>query len=515
MAAVLIERAHEVAQFDDALAIRDISSTVELVSAFRPDLVGVAVPAQQATGRTLEYVRALRRALPLVHICVGGIFATVAHEELLSREPAIDSVVRGEGELTIAKIAERLEAGRGLLGVEGVTFRISDRIVVNANRPLVRDLTTLPMPDRSACGPLLEENRRIGLYSARGCYGECSFCSLHAFWDDRCVRFRSPQQVVAEIDGMYALGVRKLRFINDIFVDGSDKSRWWLEAFCGLLRERAYDLNLWMQFRAEDVDRRTLKALRCVGLEKVLIGVESGHQLSLDAFRKHTTVEQNYSAVGAALEAAIKEVALGFIMFHPASTLEGIHANLEFLAHMPTFRYKNLFSTAAPYRGTSLHEVLVETGFFVSGENWWDVGRYRFADEMVQRLHLAVVGLKEAYGTAIWFESAVDVEERIIKGELRRRGGLDAQLSGEWKITRRMFSEFKREMSSTLLWEFKRLLIAVGNGEAELQVCDQAARDRLGQLMRDLETRLRIAQSFARTGNGFRLGIESLPDLLG
>ena len=95
LVAVLKRAGHRAIQLDDALDKRDLASTLLILEALRPDLVGVTVPAQTAAGtadmmsHTFEnYFHSVYRGNPrgaspnadmhrgnLRHRCLRGVYA--------------------------------------------------------------------------------------------------------------------------------------------------------------------------------------------------------------------------------------------------------------------------------------------------------------------------------------------------------------------------------------------------------------------------------------------------------
>ena len=508
LTAVLQKSGYDAIQLDDALDKRDLNQTLDILSDLNPNFVGVTVPAQQAAGTTVSYVNAIRERFHNVYICIGGIFASIAHREFFNRVPAIDFVLRGEGEESLIELIRCLENAADLSSVDGLSFRnVNGECVANKEKSILWNLDALPNIDRSTMKPLLAENRRVSLFSGRGCYGECTFCSLHAFWGENLVRLRSPEIVVNEIDELYDAGVRKLRFINDIFLDKSASSAVWLNEFERLLQNRNYNLNMWMQFRAQDVDVITLKRLKRLGLKKVLIGVESGNQSILDLMNKHTTVHQNEVAVQQAIEAGISEVAIGFIMFHPDSTLISLKDNLEFLSRMPTFRYKNLFSHAYAYQGTRLADYIRSEGLFIPGENWYDIGGYRFRHYTTQQIWDKIEQLKYSFGKMIWLESAIDIEERFIKGRQRKIAILQAD---EINKLFSMVRDYRRQLSNEMLYRFKEIINQTEELKAAISVPDS-----LNLLAKNLETELFRLQAECDLPVGYHLNESSISEFLG
>ncbi len=505
LVAVLKRAGHRAIQLDDALDKRDLASTLLILEALRPDLVGVTVPAQTAAGTAIRYIEAIRRALPQTPICTGGIFATVAYEEFMRRCPSIDYLLRGEGEETLPELLDALGDEQKLSQVAGLSYRRSNGGVANNPLPPLADVTKLPPVDRGSIGPLIAENRRVALYAGRGCYGECSFCSLHAFWGARCVRKRSPESVVEEMVALSDMGVSKLRFIDDIFLDSSEESKRWLNRFESLLQAEQRSFNLWMQFRAQDVDGEMLRRLGRLGLKKMLIGVESGDQKSLDAMRKHTDVAQNIEAVEKAVAAGINEVAIGFIMFHPDSTFESIGNNLAFLARMPTFRYKNLFSKASAYAGTAMYARIADEGLEIPGENWYDVCDYYFVDSRVQQLWDYSRQLRIGFAHGIWFETALDVEERFLKGSK-----IDYPVKTELHA---LGAEFRAMLSQQMLERFQSIFRCVGEGLCPEQGCFEMPPELL-ELIGRIQALLPIAQQQVGLPVGFSMPKETLEDIL-
>jgi amino acid adenylation domain-containing protein len=89
-------------------------------------------------------------------------------------------------------------------------------------RPQIKELDHLPIPDRSYVD-YEKYNRYIGLsmvknfmqiQATRGCPYKCAFC--HKIWPKTHV-FRSAENIFAEVQAYYRMGVRRFSFIDDIF----------------------------------------------------------------------------------------------------------------------------------------------------------------------------------------------------------------------------------------------------------------------------------------------------------
>jgi anaerobic magnesium-protoporphyrin IX monomethyl ester cyclase len=181
LAASLREAQYETGVLDAHLLMLTPEQTVQEILDKRPWMVGISASAQDNITATFEVVGLLRKNGYAGHITIGGHFPTYEHDKILTHVPGIDSVVRGEGEITVVELAEYVKDGKPLDDVKGITFRnCFGEIVVNPDRPLVEDLDTLPLPHRDTIGILLEKNRRISMLASRGCYARCSFCSIQS-----------------------------------------------------------------------------------------------------------------------------------------------------------------------------------------------------------------------------------------------------------------------------------------------------------------------------------------------
>ena len=92
-------------------------------------------------------------------------------------------------------------------------------------RPLIQDLDELPFMATDFLEELqLKHGKNVTAYlvSSRGCYKNCSFCSIAAYFDmfEGCrMRYRSVKSVFEEIKYLYQnYNIRKFCFWDDNFI---------------------------------------------------------------------------------------------------------------------------------------------------------------------------------------------------------------------------------------------------------------------------------------------------------
>ena len=140
---------------------------------FKPDLVGISMSATEHS-EGLEIARLVKNQG--IATVLGGYHPTAIPNELLSH-PQIDFVVRGEGETTMKELVIKGDAK----GINGISYKESDKIIHNPDRNFIKDLDSIPFPARHIrrynYSLTLIPNREYDvLTTSRGCWGRCSFC---------------------------------------------------------------------------------------------------------------------------------------------------------------------------------------------------------------------------------------------------------------------------------------------------------------------------------------------------
>ena len=126
----------------------EMDAVVQQAQSAQPRLVGLSIIFQYRAPEFLALADELRHILPQAHITTGGHFPTFAASDLLRDYAALDSVVRGEGELTLLELVQQLDSPATWHTILGLSFRRDGRIVENPPRPLIADLDSLPFPAR-------------------------------------------------------------------------------------------------------------------------------------------------------------------------------------------------------------------------------------------------------------------------------------------------------------------------------------------------------------------------------
>ena len=255
------------------------------LEAFPADLIALTSVSSQFRF-VCEVARAAGKTRPAAYRVLGGAFPSLDPRRGLSS--GLDAVCVGEGEHPTLELVEQLERGEAPGGIPNLWFRREDGSVeVNGTRPFLEDLDALPIPYRRMWEPWLSPyaERKPSVLLGRGCPYLCTYCSNHALRKlarGRYVRFRSPGNIVEEIESVLAAypGIREIFLeVETIALD-----RAWLRALCARLGELegvgGGRIRFGTNFRITErsVDEDVFADLERAGIAEINIGLESGSE---------------------------------------------------------------------------------------------------------------------------------------------------------------------------------------------------------------------------------------------
>jgi anaerobic magnesium-protoporphyrin IX monomethyl ester cyclase len=215
-----------------------------------------------------------------------------------------------------------------------LVWREGDSIRRNKPAPHIKDLDSLPMPNRDG----LDWNRYVpspgtgnymqlpssGILASRGCPYNCNYCSKGVF--HRTIRFRSPEHVIREIEFcIERYGIRDFRFYDDVLT----YSKWDLQRFCELLLSKNLNITWNCYSRVNFITMDKLQMMKRAGCYHIKYGIEFGTEKSLKTANKQATLEQAREAVRLTKEAGI-ECKGNFILGIPGETVEDCEATIRF-----------------------------------------------------------------------------------------------------------------------------------------------------------------------------------------
>ena len=365
MAAVVRRDGHHVKILDahaERLRLDTIGSRIRSLSPF--DLVGITATTSLAAN-ALAIARIVKAEYPQARVVLGGVHPTVLPKECLA-ERTVDLVVRGEGEETLREIAREVPVE----DIHGVSFSSDGGVVHTAERELIKDLDSLPLPayDLLPMGkyyPAAGAYKRLpasSVLATRGCPGRCTFC--HRIFGNR-LRTRSGGKVAQEVKHLQdRYGIREICFYDDTFTVLKRE----VEAFCRALKNLGVDVT-WSCFsRVDTVDEELLGTMKEAGCHQIMYGIEAASSEILKNIKKCTELEEAENAVATAKKIGI-DVRAAFMLGNPGETEETMAETLAFAIRLnPELA---IFNITTPFPGTEMYTWAEENGFLKT-KNWED-----------------------------------------------------------------------------------------------------------------------------------------------
>ncbi|MBI5312786.1 MAG: cobalamin B12-binding domain-containing protein [Methylocystis sp.] len=362
----------------------DPSALVRQVLAGGYDFIGLSLIFQYMTPSFASAVAALREAGFKAHISMGGHYPSFAYEEVMRGAPGLDSIVRFDGELTLASLLNNLSQRADWRETAGIAFRGADGAVhATCLREPLGDLDALPWPDRETIDYESHSLSTASVLGSRGCPWDCSFCSIRPFYEaqgGQLRRLRKPDAVVDEmIDLHERRSVPVFLFQDDDFLATGRRAREWAGGIADRLVDEGYagDIAFKISCRSDEIDEAAIRRLKAGGLTHVYMGVESGDEASLATMNKKLGPQRHVRA-GEILKSLGLSFDFGFMLMEPYSTFETIRNNIAFLdAFVGDGWSVAPFCRMLPYAGTPIRERLVKEGRLTGSEFQPD---YRFLD---------------------------------------------------------------------------------------------------------------------------------------
>lgn len=363
----------------------DMERSVHTVIGMAPDIVGLSMIFTSRAPEFCEFASRLRSKGFRGHIIAGGPFAAFNAETLLDTYRAFDSVGLGEGEQLMPDLAANLD--KPAL-VDGLCFRTEDgSIAMTAKRPNPRNLDDLPFPRRTSFHGYFGKPI-ASILSSRGCWRDCAFCSINAWYQKsgggHRFRVRSIDNIVEEMRSLYFdHGIRIFNFQDDNFFlpDHGKAAARFAQLRDRLKAEGVTDIAIAVKARPDSITEESIAILDELRLFRVFLGVENASENGLNNLNRKNTVEQVLHAIEI-LNKYDVHLAFNILMFEPDASMGDLLVNLRFIERHIENPFN--FCRAEAYPGTGLETKLLKEGALLG--DWFGYD-YRIRDPKVELFH--------------------------------------------------------------------------------------------------------------------------------
>ena len=299
----------------------------------KPDFIGFSCYIWNIS-YIMEIVRDVKKVLPEAEIWLGGPEVSYDAKKVLTREPDVSGIMRGEGELTFTELVRAYlqrektsvpdgytgESFRGQAKEETSGCAENTRMPENAEGENAHsdrlDLSQIPgITYRAANGEIEEhgpqrllsldeipfyyddmagfENRIVYYESSRGCPFSCSYCLSSI---DKTVRFRSLDLVLPELQFFLDHKVPQVKFVDRTF---NCKREHTLGIWRYLVEHDNGITNFHFEVSADIFDEEELELIGKMrpGLIQLEIGVQSTNPDTIREIHRHMDLVKLKGAV--------------------------------------------------------------------------------------------------------------------------------------------------------------------------------------------------------------------------
>jgi radical SAM superfamily enzyme YgiQ (UPF0313 family) len=235
----------------------------------------------------LELARLYKAVVPESLVVLGGPEAGPIAGTYLRENPAVDLVVRGEGEATFQEVLRCLVRGGGdLAAVKGISFRREGAVATTPDRPPIANLGEIPSPYLT--GVLTPRDGVTYVETSRGCPYRCAYCYEGKNFPG--VRLFPDKRIQREIEAVLGTpGVRSFHLVDSVFNLKKERLRRLARMISEVNRSGVRILTA--EILAENVDEETVDLLRQANVASVETGPQTVHQDTLALMRRHHHAE--------------------------------------------------------------------------------------------------------------------------------------------------------------------------------------------------------------------------------
>lgn len=303
-----------------------------------------------------EILKIAKKIKPEIINIVGGAIV-ISDPELALKNLDIDIAVLGEGEETMAELADTLNKNGKIENVQGIAYLKNGEFKITQSRAYIENLDSLPFPDYEGFEfdkwtNLIQGSGNLNLLDdydnlkyaeivgSRSCPFSCTFCYHHL---GQKYRQRSLNNIFQEIDFLVKnYKINYFYFLDELFSANHQRMLEFAE------RIKKYDIIGWGgSFRVNNVKKEILIKLKESGIKYIGYGVENINDEILSSMRKMTTRDEIEKALYLTREVGIH--CSGNIIFgDPAETEETIKKSMDWFYKNPQFNISLVFLKVIP-----------------------------------------------------------------------------------------------------------------------------------------------------------------------
>ncbi len=340
----------------------------------KPDIIGIGFETENRW-IGFETIKIAKSVLPNALVVAGGVHVSLTAENTLRNIGELDVIIRGEGEETLLELCKAVEGKEELGKIKGLSFRKGKDIVHNPDRAPIENLDSLPFPAYHLLllkQYLLWSKSICSVITSRGCPYKCAFCSISAFWGNRC-RVRSIPNVLEEIGYLVdKYHIKRISFRDDTFTLDKARTIQFCQSLIAARKKKGWNFSWGCNIRCDWVISKDLLAImKEAGCTEVGTGIESGVPRLLSEMKKSIDLEQARNIVRWCGELGLKIYCV-FMIGLPSENEDDFKKTLRLMDELKKIPYVRISapSLLRIYPGTEIERLAYQQGILTSDFNW-------------------------------------------------------------------------------------------------------------------------------------------------
>lgn len=311
----------------------DFETIAKEVAKEKPGLVGISSLFSPYYREVIETAEAIKRAWQ-VPILIGGSHVSGMPEAMLGH-PAVDFVIRGEGEKPFVKFLRSWQGKKNFWKIQNLGFKKDGKIILNPcedNYPV----NELPVPDLSGLSKtnyLYEGKPICFILTSRGCPCRCSFCSVRMTFGTH-YRRRANEDILIELKTRYRQGYRIFDFEDDNLTFDKRSAGELLSRLPQIFPKKNVRFTAMNGICYWNLDRDLLRLMREAGFTHLNLSLVSSDPAVLKKMSRPLDLKKYKTVVSSAFNQGFKITAYQILGLPGESTVSMIQT-LEMNAKLP------------------------------------------------------------------------------------------------------------------------------------------------------------------------------------
>ncbi len=368
----------------------DIEQALFSISRISPKIVGFSCYCWNME-KILKLSPLIKQLNPEIKIVLGGPEVGPISKKYLQENPAIDIIVRGEGEVTFSQIIKHFALNEGKLEkIKGISYRKNGKIFSNPDQPLIENLDEIPSPFLTKT--IVPQDKVTYLETYRGCPFSCAYCYEGKNYPK--LRFFSDERVKSDLEFILSQeNVKSFSFIDPVF-NLNQKNVKKLSSMISKLNKFDTKLHT-IEIACEKVNKATVSLLKKANV----VSVETGPQTINAQVLRNVKREFDKSKFKKGIELLLKndiKVISDLIIGLPGDNFFSFVKSIKFVFNLKPSTI--IFSTLHVLPGTHLHENAQKLGLvFYDAPPHYIISNQSFSYEEIRKASIMANSLEKEY----------------------------------------------------------------------------------------------------------------------